>query len=56
MMEMMEIMMAAARIMSLPIGAESLSGATMFPPPPVALSRFRVYRYAGVLRILSVLA
>jgi hypothetical protein len=32
---MMEMMMAAARIMSLPIGAEDLSGATTFPPPPV---------------------
>ena len=37
MMVMMAIMMAAPRIMSLPIGAESLSGATTFAPPPVKL-------------------
>ena len=34
-MEMMEIMIAAARIMLVPIGAESLSGVRSFPPPPV---------------------
>jgi len=41
MMVMMAIMMAAPRIMSLPIAAESLSGATTFASPPVKPRQIR---------------